>query len=80
MMQGQMKYQHAFHHSQKKKLLFPIIISMSSIKRLPPVMHEKNMYMYTANVSLLVLIQNQSSTLHVEPQHFHFPREESNHR
>lgn len=30
MMQGPKKNQYALHHSQKKKLLFPIIISMSS--------------------------------------------------
>lgn len=40
--QGVMKNQHALHHSQKVKLLFPIIISMSLIKRFPPRIHQKN--------------------------------------
>lgn len=36
MMQGLMKNQHALQHSQKQKLFFPIIISMSCMKMFPP--------------------------------------------
>lgn len=39
---GLMKYQHAFQYSQKKKLLLPTIISMSSAKRFPPAKNVRN--------------------------------------
>lgn len=35
-MPGLKKYQHAFHHNQKTKLLFPTIISISLMKRFAP--------------------------------------------
>lgn len=51
MMQGLMKNQHILHHNQKVKLFCPSIISMSLIKRFPPVIYKKNIcvqYIYPA--------------------------------